>query len=119
MDGAGKVIHQERPGKRLLPLVPAGGLDLFRIRLIAGPVLTGMRLTEEDVDELHLVTETGVELLERRNCAEGDGSGLAAEVEQHRSASSVGQPETVAFGGLEIEVGSLRSRAQARTLRRS
>jgi hypothetical protein len=103
--GAVKAVDEDRPGERLVALVGCGVGELVLERLVGAAPLAGVRLADEDVEEADAVAVVGVDLLERRDPAGRERSGVAAEVEEDGRAAEAAKADALAVGGGQLEVG--------------
>ncbi len=93
VDRSFEIVHENSPGDPLLFLV-AAGISGFLVKGLVGQHLgTGVRLPDHDIQKPHAFAPLGVELFQWLDRAGGNGSGERAEVEQHRRAPQLAQPQ--------------------------
>ncbi len=87
MRRAFEIIHQHRPPDAVLPPVRCGVPHLLFKAMIGGHVRAGVRLTNDDIYEVHLLAPSAVEFTERLDRACRNRSGERAEMKQDWLAS--------------------------------
>jgi hypothetical protein len=113
VDRPRQVVGQDGPGDALVAPVPLGVAQLLLERAVGAGAGAGVRLADEDVDELDAVAPAGVQLLQGLDRAGGRRSGVGAEVEQDRPAAPVGEAERAAAGSRQREIGCRLARQDA------
>ena len=87
MRRAFEIIHQHRPPDAVLPPVAFGVTHLLFKAMIGGHVRAGVRLTNDDIYEVHLLAPSTVEFTERLDRACRNRSSERAEMKQDGLAS--------------------------------
>jgi hypothetical protein len=65
----------------------------------------GVGLADQHLQELHPLAVAAVQLPHGVDAAAGDRAGVADQVQQDRAFAQVAQPQPVALGGGQLEVG--------------